>query len=60
MGMEPCASERVCRAHRRSAARAAPGEESNPDMLEQLKPMATSLLLKEGENRTIDLKLSAY
>ena len=37
-----------------------PGEETNPDTLEQLKARATSLSLTEGENRTADLKLSAY
>jgi hypothetical protein len=37
-----------------------PGEESNPETLEQLKPMATSLLLTEGEARVAELKLSAF
>jgi hypothetical protein len=37
-----------------------PGEESNPDTLEQLKPMATGLLLTEGEARVAELKLSAF
>lgn len=37
-----------------------PGEETNPETLEQLKSMATSLSLAEGETRTAELKLSAF
>jgi len=37
-----------------------PGEETNPETLEQLKSHATSLSLNEGEPRTLDLKLSSY
>jgi hypothetical protein len=37
-----------------------PGEENNPDTLDQLKTMATSLSLTEGETRNADLKMSAH
>jgi Carboxypeptidase regulatory-like domain len=37
-----------------------PGEETSPETLEQLKSMATSLSLAEGETRTAELKLSAF
>lgn len=34
-----------------------PGEASDPDLLEQLRPKAMSLMLNEGEAKTLDLRL---
>jgi hypothetical protein len=35
-----------------------PGEEGNPDTLEQLRPSGTAITLGEGESRTVDLKVA--
>ncbi len=36
-----------------------PGEEQNPDLLERLRDSATPVTLKEGEKKTLTLKLTA-
>jgi hypothetical protein len=36
-----------------------PGQSSDPDFLESVRVRATSLSLREGETRTVDLKLTS-
>lgn len=38
---------------------AEPGEETNPEFLERLKPLGTSIRVAEGEKKALTLKLSA-
>jgi hypothetical protein len=37
-----------------------PGEERNPEVLERLRSFGTSVVLREGESRALDLKLASY
>jgi hypothetical protein len=37
-----------------------PGDEMNPDLLEQWRAAATSVMLAEGESRTLNLRLSTF
>jgi hypothetical protein len=37
-----------------------PGEESNPELLEQLTPRGTRLTLRDGESRAVDLTVSTF
>jgi hypothetical protein len=37
-----------------------PGEEGDPERLESFRPAATRVTLREGEKRTIDLKVSTF
>jgi hypothetical protein len=37
-----------------------PGEESNPELLEELKPRGTRLRLGDAESRTLNLTLSTF
>ena len=36
-----------------------PGEETNPETLEQLRSRGTSITVREGEMRALDLKVAA-
>ena len=35
-----------------------PGEEGNPETLEQLRPTGTAITLGEGESRTVEIKVA--
>ena len=37
-----------------------PGEERNPEVLQQLRSIGTSVVLREGESRALDLRLASY